>query len=100
MENNFTPEQIVKAKAAKSPEELLSLAKESGLELSEEQAKVYFEKLNGSGELSDNELKNVSGGGCCGYDTCPKCGGVLVYGDHPFLGGSHRFCSVCKEIYD
>jgi len=64
MENNFTHEQIEKAKAVSSPEELLALAKESGLELGEEQAKACFEKLNKSGELSDNELSGVAGGGC------------------------------------
>ena len=36
---NFTPEQITKAKAAKSAEELIALAKENGMELSEEEAK-------------------------------------------------------------
>ena len=64
MENNFTPEQIEKARQANSPEELLALAKENGIELSEDKAKEYFERLNNSGELSDEELDNVSGGGC------------------------------------
>ena len=35
--NTLTDEQKKKAEAAKSPEELLSLAKESGYELSQEQ---------------------------------------------------------------
>ena len=34
---NFTPEQLTKAKAAKSVEELLALAKENGTELTEEE---------------------------------------------------------------
>ena len=58
-------ELITKAKAAKSVEELLELAKASNVELSEEQAKEYFAKLNPTkGELSDDELDVVSGGGC------------------------------------
>ena len=58
-------EMIAKAKEAKSVEELLALAKENGVELTEEEAKAYFAKLNPkSGELSDDELSNVSGGGC------------------------------------
>lgn len=65
MENSFSPEQIEKAKASKSPEELLSLAKENGLDMTEEQANTYFEELNKIGELSDDELDNVSGGGLC-----------------------------------
>ena len=36
---NFTNEQILKAKEAKSAEELLALAKENGVELTEEEAK-------------------------------------------------------------
>ena len=43
--NRLTPEQIKKAKACKTPEELLALAKEEGYTLSEE------------------ELQSVSGGG-------------------------------------
>ena len=58
-------EMIAKAKEAKSVEELITLAKENGVELNEEDAKMYFEQLNAKkGELSDDELSNVSGGGC------------------------------------
>ena len=65
MENKFTPELLEKAKQAKSPEELIALAKESNIELTEEQAKEYLEKLNPKiGELADDELDNVAGGGC------------------------------------
>ena len=42
MENKFTPELIEKAKSAKTPEELMALAKENGMELTEESAKAYF----------------------------------------------------------
>lgn len=64
MENKFTQELFEKAKQAKSAEELLALAKENSLELTEDEAKEHFEQLNESGELSDEELENVSGGGC------------------------------------
>ena len=58
-------EMIAKAKEAKSVEELLALAKENGVELAEEDAKTYFEQLNAKkGELSDDELDAVAGGGC------------------------------------
>ena len=60
---NLTPEMIEKAKKAKSPDELLALAKENEVELTEEEAKAYFAQLNPtSGELSDDELDAVSGG--------------------------------------
>ncbi len=64
MENKFTSELLEKAKLAKSAEELIALAKENGTELTEEEANTYFAKLNKNGEISDDELDSVSGGGC------------------------------------
>ncbi|MDE5753181.1 MAG: Nif11-like leader peptide family RiPP precursor [Oscillospiraceae bacterium] len=68
MENKLTPELIEKARQAKSPEELLALAKENGMTLTQDEAREYFSELHGqspkTGELSDDELDNVSGGGC------------------------------------
>jgi len=64
MENKLTPELLEKAKQTKSPEELIALAKENGAELMEEEANTYFAKINKSGELADDELDNVAGGGC------------------------------------
>ena len=46
-------ERFEKAKGAKSAEELLSLAKANGVELTEEEAAEYFAQLNKSGEISD-----------------------------------------------
>ena len=58
-------ELLAKARAAKSPEELLAMAKENGIELTEEEAKAYFDQLHPQvGELSDDELDNVAGGAC------------------------------------
>ncbi|MBQ5329416.1 MAG: Nif11-like leader peptide family RiPP precursor, partial [Oscillospiraceae bacterium] len=60
-------ELVNKARKAKSVEELLALAKENGIELTDEQAKEYFAQLNPTkGELSDDELEDVAGGGCFG----------------------------------
>ena len=60
-------ELLAKAKEMKTPEELMALAKENGVELTEESAAAYFDRLNPkTGELSDSELDNVSGG--CGGD--------------------------------
>ena len=61
---NFTNEQLAKAKAAKSAEELLALAKENGIDMTEEEAAKYFAELNKEGELADEELNNVAGGAC------------------------------------
>ena len=61
----LTKELVAKAKEAKTPEELMALAKENGVELTEESAAAYFDRLHPqTGELSDSELDNVSGG--CG----------------------------------
>ena len=69
-------EMITKAKEANSVEELITLAKENGIELNEDDAKMYFEQLNAKkGELSDDELEDVAGGGCLGEEEryCPNC---------------------------
>ena len=60
----FTPELLEKAKKAESAEALKALAKENHYEMSAEEANAYFAQLHKSGELSDEELENVSGGGC------------------------------------
>ena len=68
---NLKPEIIEKAKAAKNAEELLELAKANGVEMTADEAKTYFEQLNPkSGELSDDDLDAVAGGGC--GDSAPE----------------------------
>lgn len=62
-------ELILKAKQAKTPEELMALSKENGEEITEESAKAYFELLHPkTGEITDEELDNVAGGGCYNGD--------------------------------
>lgn len=83
----MTDRLLEKAQAAKSAEELLELAGEEGIELSAGQAEELFAKLNTPpvGELSDDDLDDVSGGGGNGGTSvsvsgyvlerkCPKCG--------------------------
>ena len=60
----FSKELIEKAKTAKTAEELLAMAKAEKVELTEEEAAKAFAELNKTGELSDEELDNVAGGGC------------------------------------
>ena len=94
-------ELIIKAKAAKSVEELLELAKASNVELSEEQAKEYFAKLNPTkGELSDDELDDVSGGGCGESKTkyCPNCNSelrMISEGPGNFSMKFYYLCDAC-----
>ena len=70
---NLTPELIAKAKAAQSAEELFDLAKGHGIELTEEDAKTYFEQISVRGIVSDDDLETVAGGseGGCGNDSDP-----------------------------
>ena len=69
---NISKELLEKAKTAKSAEELLAMAKAEKIELTEEEAAKAFEELNKNGELSDEELDNVAGGGCPGGATPPE----------------------------
>lgn len=59
----LSEEQIAKVKACKNSEELLALAKEEGI------------------QLTDEQLEAVSGGGFCASTpsfVCPKCGSSNV----------------------
>ena len=60
----FSKELLTKAKSAENSAALLALAKENGMELTQEEADAYFAELHKTGELSDDELENVTGGGC------------------------------------
>ena len=62
---NVSKELLEKAKAAKSAEELLAMAKAENIELCAEEAESAFTKLHKTGELSDEELDNVAGGRLC-----------------------------------
>jgi hypothetical protein len=59
---NYTPELLTKARAAKSAEELFELAKANEMEITEEDAKLYFAQLNANGAVADDELDAVAGG--------------------------------------
>ena len=55
---------LEKARTANSAEELLEMAKVEHIELTAEEAEKALAGLHKTGELSDEELDNVSGG--CG----------------------------------
>ena len=95
---NFTAEMIEKAKTAESVEQLLEIAKANAVEMTPAEAATYFAQLNPvTGELSDDDLDNVAGGGCSenqspSYipangtrvrmltkDRCRVCGGAEGY---------------------
>ena len=57
-------ELLSKAKEAKDEKELLAMAKKEGIDLTEDSVKSLFYRLHSEGELSEDELGDVSGGGC------------------------------------
>ena len=91
---NLTPELIAKAKAAKSAEELLALAKENNVEMTEEQAKIYFEQLNANGTVSDDELELVAGG-CDLFSNKVR----KIVSGAPFRFISGLKCPECQSLH-
>lgn len=65
---NFSQEQINKAAACKSVDELIELAKAEGIELVKDEAEKFFAELQNK-EISLDDVKNVAGGACAG-DVC------------------------------
>lgn len=120
---SFTPELMEQAKACASAEELAALAKENNIELTAEEAKCHFDRLHAqAGELADEELEDVAGGGChmsdgrmivsysgrCDQWTCPDCGSsqrdqnyFLNLGAQMHSCGGNRYncrCQTCKYV--
>ena len=61
----LTHEIIEKVRTAKSSEELIQIVKENNIEITAEESVAYFAQLNlNSSDLAEDELDNVSGGGC------------------------------------
>lgn len=82
----ISKELLVKVKTAKSAEELLAMAKADSVELTTAEAAQAFAKLNKNGELSDEELDNVSGG----------CGDLETPGEPKFNVGDRVYYHVTK----
>ena len=60
--NELSREQIEKAMACETAEELMALAKAEGIELTKEEAESYLAELEDF-ELDGDMLKRVAGGG-------------------------------------
>lgn len=75
-----TKEQIQKAMACETAEELMALAKAEGVELTKEEAEAYMAEMEDV-ELDSDALKQVAGGLCysagLGADQrCNRGGGI------------------------
>ena len=68
-EMEITREMLMKAMGCETPQELVKLAKEAGIEMTENQAEAYLSELSDY-DLDSKELKDVAGGYC--YSFC--CG--------------------------
>lgn len=69
--NELTKEQIAKAMACKTVEELMELAKSEGVELTKEEADAYMAEMEDM-ELDSESLKNVAGGYCHRTTPCSQ----------------------------
>ena len=67
--NELTNEQIEKAMACETAEELLELAKAEGIELTRDEAEAYLLEMEDV-ELTDAELKQAAGGICWNNKAC------------------------------
>ena len=74
--NALTKEQIEKAMACKTAEELMAVAKREGIDLTWDEAEAYLVEL-ADVELTDEDLKKAAGGVCwsepCTEYTCENC---------------------------
>ncbi len=68
-EAKLTREQILKAMACETPEELIALAKAGGYELTKDEAEAYIAELSDF-ELDGETLAQAAGGSCYGNMTC------------------------------
>ncbi len=67
--NEVSKELLAKAMSCETPEELEKLAKEAGVELSEEQAKAFLAELDEI-DLDLEQMRQAAGGGC--WNDCPQ----------------------------
>ena len=83
MKRIFSAEMQKQAKECKTPDELLDMALNAGINMTKDEAVDYFTQLNTkTGQLSDDELDNVAGGWFCGnpLEDCPNCGSDNIGG--------------------
>ena len=74
--SDLTPEMQDKAKACKTPDEVLAQAKEEGY------------------ELSDEELEQIAGG-AWGQAKCPNCGSTDIYRKDDIYEQYELICHSC-----
>ena len=102
-------ELILKIKNCKSVEELKALGKDNDYPLTDEEAESYFAMISKGGELSDDELSDVSGGACYkwrkgkAYSKNPphivmKMNTCKLYDYDPDGSGFKGTCPKCTHV--
>ena len=82
--NTLTKEQIEKAMACKTADELIAAAKAEGVELTVDEAEAYIAEM-ADYELDDETLKSAAGGQTCWSLKC-----------HKHKKPCTRFCSIAE----
>ena len=82
--NTLTKEQIEKAMACKTADELIAAAKAEGIELTADEAEAYIAEM-ADYELDDETLKSAAGGQTCWSLKC-----------HKHKKPCTRFCSIAE----
>ncbi len=109
---NYTPYLASKAKEAESVDALMKAAEEENIALERDEAERIYNEFHTSGELTDDEINAVTGGGCSsakepsfsgtwatGYElssSCPVCRSNC-WAETGFIGSGPRnyCCNVC-----
>ncbi len=95
----MTEDMIAKAKEAQSAEELLQLAKDNGMDdFTMQDAEDLYAQMHASGEMSDEEMENVSGG--CSTTVDGKKYKVVTCDTNCFTGKWQNGCPHFTPIRD
>lgn len=89
---DFTIEQIAKAKKASSAEELYSMAKEDGIDITLAEVKEYYSQFHESTELSDEDLSQVTGG----RGAIPVNASRFELHDRAYWPVMNTWCEICR----
>ena len=73
----LTKEMLEMALKCKTPEELIALAKTSGMEITKDEAEAYLAEMDNV-ELDNAVLDKVAGGGCYSENNFEPCNNFQV----------------------
>ncbi len=102
-------ELLRKAKETKTMEEFMALLSQNDIEIDEDEAGKIFALLNSEDALNDDELDNISAGGCSSGKKsdctviCPECSSELKVSGSTNAFSMNLFrtaaCLRCGYIY-